>query len=318
MLMAGSRREELSVRRVRSLLTVAEHCSFSVAAQELGLTQPAVSQHVKQLEEQLGVTLLKRDQEGLRLSPAAAALLPAFRRFLSSNGAILDQLASLGQGTEQILRIASPASYTALYVAPAFQAVRQRFPNHILDISEIDDEESFRLVRSGDIDLGISSVFVPSPGLHFEALHQDHACVVMSELNPLATEAEIDDDAIVSQPMIRFPSGTKSHHWLSAITQRTGKEAKTIAEVRQLVTGFQMIRQNLGVAVVPEGAARACKLPDLVAVPLSDRSFVRTLGIVTSTSHCPTDFERELVGCVRQRSSLSGSPAASRTRIVST
>ena len=55
MLITGSRREELSVRRVRSLLTVAEHCSFSVAAKELGLTQPAVSQHVKQLEEQLGI-----------------------------------------------------------------------------------------------------------------------------------------------------------------------------------------------------------------------------------------------------------------------
>ena len=110
MLITGSRREELSVRRVRSLLAVAEHCSFSMAAQELGLTQPAVSQHVKQLEEQLGIELLKRDKEGLRLSPGAAALLPAFRRFLSSNGAILDQLASLGQGAEQILRIASPAS----------------------------------------------------------------------------------------------------------------------------------------------------------------------------------------------------------------
>ena len=301
MLITGSRREELSVRRVRSLLTVAEHCSFSVAAKELGLTQPAVSQHVKQLEEQLGIELLKRDKEGLRLSPGAAALLPAFRRFLSSNGAILDQLASLGQGAEQILRIASPASYAALFVVPAFQAVRERFPNHILDISEIDDEESFRLVRDGDMDFGITSVFVPSPGLHFEALHQDFACVVMSELNALATKTEIDDDTIVAQPMIRFPSGTTSHNWLSAVSERTGVEPKTIAEVRQLVTGFQMIRQNLGVALVPEGAAKVCDLPGLVTVPLSDRSLIRTLGIVTNDSHHPTNFERALVDRLREK-----------------
>jgi len=301
MLITGSRREELSVRRVRSLLTVAEHCSFSVAAKELRLTQPAVSQHVKQLEEQLGIELLKRDKEGLRLSPGAAALLPAFRRFLSSNGAILDQLASLGQGAEQILRIASPASYAALFVVPAFQAVQERFPNHILDISEIDDEESFRLVRDGDMDFGITSVFVPSPGLHFEALHQDFACVVMSELNALATKTEIDDDTIVAQPMIRFPSGTTSHNWLSAVSERTGVEPKTIAEVRQLVTGFQMIRQNLGVALVPEGAAKVCDLPGLVTVPLSDRSLIRTLGIVTNDSHHPTNFERALVDRLREK-----------------
>lgn len=301
MLITGSRREELSVRRVRSLLTVAEHCSFSVAAKELRLTQPAVSQHVKQLEEQLGIELLKRDKEGLRLSPGAAALLPAFRRFLSSNGTILDQLASLGQGAEQILRIASPASYAALFVVPAFQAVRERFPNHILDISEIDDEESFRLVRDGDMDFGITSVFVPSPGLHFEALHQDFACVVMSELNALATKTEIDDDTIVAQPMIRFPSGTTSHNWLSAVSERTGLEPKTIAEVRQLVTGFQMIRQNLGVALVPEGAAKVCDLPGLVTVLLSDRSLIRTLGIVTNDSHHPTNFERALVDRLREK-----------------
>ena len=301
MLITGSRREELSVRRVRSLLTVAEHRSFSVAAQELRLTQPAVSQHVKQLEEQLGVDLLKRGKEGLRLTPAAAALLPTFRRFLSSNSAILDQLASLGQGTEQILRIASPASYAALFVAPAFKVVRERFPHHNLNITEIDDEESFRLVRDGDIDFGITSVFVPSPGLHFEALHQDFACVVMSEHNPLAKEAEIDDEAVVTQPMIRFPSGTTSHEWLTAIVEKTGKEPETIAEVRQLVTGFQMIRQNLGVAVVPEGAAKACELPGLVTVPLVDHTLIRTLGIVTSDSHHPTNFEKSLVDCLRNK-----------------
>ncbi len=232
----------------------------------LGLTQPAVSQHVKQLEEQLGIDLLVRDKEGLRLSPGAAALLPAFRRFLSSNGAILDQLASLGRGTEQILRIASPESYAALFVVPAFQVVRESFPNHILDISEIDDEESFRLVRDGDIDFGITSVFAPSPGLHFEALHQDFACVVMSELNALAKETEIGSEAVLSQPIIRFPSGTTSHDWLSAIRKRTGIEPDTIAEVRQLVTVFQIIRRNLGVTVVPQDAARVCELPGVVAI----------------------------------------------------
>ncbi len=304
MLITGSRREELSVRRVRSLLTVAEHRSFTVAAQELRLTQPAVSQHIKQLEEQLGIDLLKRDKEGLRLSPAAAALLPAFRRFLSSNGAILDQLASLGQGTEQILRIASPASYAALFVVPAFQVVRESFPNHALNISEIDDEECFRLVRDGDIDFGITSVFIPSSGLHFETLHQDFACVVMSELNSLAKDAEIADDMIVTQPMIRFPSGTTSHDWLTTITERTGVEPKTIAEVRQLVTGFQMIRQNLGIAVVPEGAAKACKLPGLVTIPLVDRTLIRTLGIVTSDTHHPTNFESALVDCLRNKVGL--------------
>ncbi|MDF1749582.1 MAG: LysR family transcriptional regulator [Alphaproteobacteria bacterium] len=301
MLIDGSRREEISVRRVRSLLAVAEFRSFSAAAKALGLTQPAISQHVQQLEVQLGTALMVRDKEGLRLSSGGAALLPAFRRLLASNGAILDQLASLGQGTEQILRIASPASFAALTIAPVFQAVRQRFPKHILDISEIDNEESFQLVREGDIDFAITSVFIASPGLKFEALHQDSACVVMSQDNPLATNNELGDEEILSQPMIRFPSGTTSHDWLAIIIERAGIEPDTIAEVRQLVTGFQMVRQNLGVAVVPQGAAMACDLPGIVAIPLKDQKFVRTLGIVTSEIQHPTEFQNEILDGLRRR-----------------
>ncbi|UWQ79717.1 LysR family transcriptional regulator [Leisingera sp. S132] len=306
MLIDRSRREELSVRRVRSLLAVAEHRSFSEAAKMLGLTQPAVSQHVKQLEEQLQISLMVRDKEGLRLSAGGAALLPAFRRFLSSNGAILDQLASLGRGTEQILRIASPASYAALSLAPAFRSIRESFSKHILDISEIDNEESFHLVRNGDIDFAITSVFVPSPGLRFEVLHQDFACVVVSEENALAGATEIDEASLLSQPIIRFPSGTTSHDWLSVITERTGIEPETIAEVRQLLTGFQMVCQNLGVALVPEDAAKACKLPGLITIPLKDRRLTRKLGIVTSETHHPTDFEKALVKMLRvQQAGLS-------------
>jgi DNA-binding transcriptional LysR family regulator len=304
MLIDGSRREEISVRRVRSLLAVAEFGSFSVAAKVLGLTQPAVSQHVKQLETQLNVALVVRDKEGLRLSSGGAALLPAFRRLLTSNGAILDQLASLGQGTEQILRIASPASFAALILAPVFKEARRKFPRHILEISEIDNEESLHLVRDGDIDFAISSVFIASPGLKFEALHQDRACVVMSEANSLANKVELSDREILSQPMIRFPSGTTSHDWLGIIAEQAGVEPNTIAEVRQLVTGFQMVRQNLGVAVVPQGAAQACDLSGLVNIPLRDQTLIRTLGIVTSETQHPTGFQREIMDALRPRTQL--------------
>lgn len=289
------RRQEISVRRVRSLLAVVTHNSFSKAAQELGLTQPAVTQHVQQLERQLGVSLLTRDPTGFRLSPAGAALLPAFRRLMSSNGAILDQLNSLSQGTSQILRVASPASFAALHIAPAFQQVRARFPGHVLDVSEIDDDVAFNMIRSGDIDFGISSVFVPSPGLSFEPLHQDGACVVVSAENDLARVPAISDEALLSQPIVRFPIGTTSDQWLSIILERNQARPMVVAEVRQLLTGLQMVRLNLGVALMPEDAARACSLPGLVIVPLADRRMTRTLGLVRSDAHHPTALETALL-----------------------
>ena len=300
MLIGRSRREELSVRRVRSVLAVVGHGSFSAAAQELGLTQPAVSQHVKQLEDQLGLPLLARDAEGIRLTSGGAALLPALRRFLAGNEAILDHLASINQGTRRIVRVASPASFAALHIAPVFKALRPDFPDHILDVSEIDDAEAFLKIRSGDIDLGISSVFTPSPGLTFAPLRQDGACVVLSADDPLSRAAVIDAETLIATPVVRFPIGTTSDDWLSAVAETVGRLPEVVAEVRQLVTGFQLVRQGLGVTLVPEDAARACLLPGLVAVPFADRSLVRTFGMVLNDSHVPSDFERRLIDGLRR------------------
>ncbi|HWU00481.1 MAG TPA: LysR family transcriptional regulator substrate-binding protein, partial [Terriglobales bacterium] len=223
------------------------------------------------------------------------ALMPAFRRLVASNGAILDQLNSLNQGTSQILRIASPASFAALHIAPAFQQVRKHFPDHVLDVSEIDDDVAFNLIRSGDIDFGISSVFVPSPGLSFAPLHQDGACVVVAVENELAQRAAISDEALLSQPIVRFPIGTTSDQWLSIILERNRARPSVVAEVRQLLTGLQMVRLNLGVALMPADAARACLLPGLVIVPLADRTMTRTLGLVRSEAHHPTALEAALL-----------------------
>ena len=90
-----AKRTEISMRRVRSLIAVVEHGSFSVAAEELNLTQPAVSQHVRQLEDRLGLALMVRDHGRLKLTPSGAALLPSFRQLLASNTAILDRIASI-------------------------------------------------------------------------------------------------------------------------------------------------------------------------------------------------------------------------------
>ncbi len=294
-----SRRSEVSVRRVRSLLSVVANRSFSAAADELGLTQPAVSQHVRQLEEQLGLTLLQRDAAGIHLSPAGAVLVPAFRRLLASNLAVFDHLQSITQGTSQILRVAAPASVVALYLGPAFRSLRPAFPHHVLDISEIDDEEAFALIRSGDIDLGFSSVFVPSPGLRFEPMIHDGACVAVADPGPLAARGGIAPDELLAHPIVRFPIGTTSNDWLCAVAEAAGRAPQVVCEVRQLVSGLRLVALGLGIAIVPQGAARACNLPGIATLALDGLPLRRTIGLVASEHHHPTAFERLLVAAVR-------------------
>lgn len=297
--MTLSRRSEISVRRVRSLLAVVSNRSFSAAAAELGLTQPAVSQHVRQLEEQLGVPLLQRDAEGLRLSAAGAALMAGFRRLVASNVAIVDQLQSIAEGSERIVRVAAPASTAALFLAPAFKALRDDFPGHILDVCEIDDEEAFAQIRSRDIDFGFSSVFVPAPGLAFEPMIRDGACIAVAADGPLAGRRGLSPEGLLAWPVVRFPVGTTSNDWLQAVAEAAGRTPRVVCEVRQLVTGLQMVAQGLGVAVLPEASFHACRLPGLVALALEGLELQRTIGLVMRDDHHPTAFESALIDRVR-------------------
>ena len=99
--------DDLSVGRIRSLLAVCDRGSASEAASDLGMTQAAVSKHIMQLEDQLGLPLLRRNSDGVKLTSGAVALLPSLRKFLAANEQVLDQLDSVGLGTEQIARTVS-------------------------------------------------------------------------------------------------------------------------------------------------------------------------------------------------------------------
>ncbi len=297
--MAWTRNTEIPIRRVRSLLSVISNQSFSSAADELALTQPAVSQHIKQLEEQLGTTLLLRQNGIIELTAAGAALLPAFTRLINSHKTLLDQTHSLSQGTTNIVRLASPASFAALYIAPSFSSLLPRYPNHVLDISEIDDQDAFDFIRSGEVDFGFSGIFVPSPGLSFEKLVMDSACGVVSTESPLAQKSSITIDDLLACPFIRFPIGTTANNWLTSLIDGKEHKLNAICEVRQLVTGLQMVAQNIGVTLLPKDAIRACELPGIRALPLEGTSLQRVTGLVHRQTDHLSEFATALIAMIR-------------------
>jgi DNA-binding transcriptional LysR family regulator len=105
---------------------------------------------------------------------------------------------------------------------------------------------------------------------------------------------------VLAEPFIRFPSGTTSGNWLAMMSERSGLQPRTVAEVRQLMTGCQLAQQNIGLTVVPEIAARSCALPGLAVIPLRDGLPPRKLGVVTSEFHQPSQFENAVLSQLRE------------------
>jgi DNA-binding transcriptional LysR family regulator len=143
----------LDITLVRTFVTAADSASMTVAANSLHLTQGAVSQQIRRLEEALGCTLFERDRRGLRLTPVGERLLGKARRLLGMNDEIWAEMcASALQGR---VRLGVPYDLVGTTLAPVFRAYTEAWPQ--IDISLVcgSSPELAETLAAGDIDLAI-------------------------------------------------------------------------------------------------------------------------------------------------------------------
>ena len=143
----------LDITLVRTFVTAADSASMTVAANSLHLTQGAVSQQIRRLEEALGCTLFERDRRGLRLTPVGERLLGKARRLLGMNDEIWAEMsASAMQGR---VRLGVPYDLVGTTLAPVFRAYTEAWPQ--IDISLVcgSSPELAETLAAGDIDLAI-------------------------------------------------------------------------------------------------------------------------------------------------------------------
>jgi DNA-binding transcriptional LysR family regulator len=143
----------LDITLVRTFVTAADSASMTVAANSLHLTQGAVSQQIRRLEEALGCTLFERDRRGLRLTPVGERLLGKARRLLGMNDEIWAEMsASAMQGR---VRLGVPYDLVGTTLAPVFRAYTEAWPQ--IDISLVcgSSPELADALAAGDIDLAV-------------------------------------------------------------------------------------------------------------------------------------------------------------------
>src|SRR3954453_16058337 len=146
----------LDVRRLRVLRAVAQHGSFSAAAESLSYTQSAVSQQIAALEREAGTLLVQRNPRGVRLTDAGAALLRHTEVILSRLAdaeAELEAIAGLRSGR---LRLAAFPSAGATLVPLAIAHFRERHPDIELTVKQLEPEDSLPLLKMGELDIALT------------------------------------------------------------------------------------------------------------------------------------------------------------------
>ncbi|QMU77320.1 transcriptional regulator CynR [Streptacidiphilus sp. PB12-B1b] len=178
------------LRHLRYLLAVAEHASFTRAAEDLRISQPTLSQQIRQLERTVGVQLLDRTGRTVRLTDAGAAYVHYARRALQDLAAAeraVHDVQDLSRGT---LRLAMTPTFTAYLIGPLAEQLHTHHPHVVLEVREMTHNQIESALLADAIDLGIGFDRPHPPGVTGTTLFTETLSLVVGAPNPYAGRTE--------------------------------------------------------------------------------------------------------------------------------
>ncbi len=264
----------IDLAALASLRAVAAYGSVIGAAGALGFTPSAVSQQVKRLERQTGVTLLERVGRGVVLSQPGRLLVEEGSQLLAD----LERLESgLRRQIDRVagrLRVVSFSTAMRGLVAPAVGELRLRHPDLIVSLAELEPWTTVDAVAAGRCDVGVvhrwGDVPIAVPDhLTSVPVTEDVADVILPVAHPLAGHLRLTPTDLLDQDWVATPEGTICRQWLNRMYVGTGRRPRIAHESLEYDSHLAMVRAGLGIALIPR-LGRTPFGEDLVAVPATE------------------------------------------------
>lgn len=281
----------LNLDQLRTFAMVVEQKSFSAAAARLGVTQPAVSLQVRQLEKRFGVKLIER--VGRRAAPTAAGadLLTHARDVEAALAAASEAMAPHAAGAAGRVRLGTGAT-ACIYLLPnVLRDLRQRFPALEIVVSTGNTPEMLRAVEENRLDVAL--VTLPAAGrmLDVRPVLDDEFVVVAPRGTRLPRE--ITAAELAKLPLVQYEPGANTRRVVDDWALRAGRPLKPVMELGSVEAMKELVGAGLGCSVLPRMALRGRHEPFAVR-SLKPRLY-RKLALVLRRDKPLTKGLRELV-----------------------
>lgn len=271
---------QIQMAHLRALEAVARRGSFSRAAHELHLTQPAVSMQVRALEAEVGAPLLER--VGKRAFPTAAGevLLAHAARARHELESALERIHGLKGIVAGRIRIGTSASISTYLLPSALRAFRARYPRTDLVIVTGNAGEIARAVVEGRLDVGIVSLPVRARELIVSAFHDDELVAIAPPGHPIGVRPRVAAAELAREPLVLFDHGGNVRRVIDGWFHAAGVAPAAPMELGNTEAIKKLVEAGLGLSVTSWFGVRAeVQAGLLTAIPLEPR-LLRRLGIV--------------------------------------
>ena len=265
------RTHRIDLKLLRYFLAVAEELHFGRAAARLNMSQPPLSIHIKDLEQQLGTLLFVRHSRSVALTHAGRILMEESRRLLSSAHQALARVEQIGRG--EAGRVELGVIGTAMWgkMRPVMRRFLKEHPNVEVLFRENMPAMQMAMLERRELDAGIwRMATAPSPGFTSLRLHESSFLVAVPEEHPLAARKAIPLAALRNEYFVTMPSIHHDWTFLQRVCQSAGFSPMIIREVMEPQTVLAMVSMGIGITLIADSYAQMM-WPGVVFRPLEER-----------------------------------------------
>ena len=278
----------MDARQIEIFVKVAELGSFSKAAEALFLTQPTVSEHIRGLEEELGVRLLDRLGRGAAPTKAGQLLLGYGRRILELHREArqaLDQFQGRMSGELVIAASTIPGEYVLPALIGRF---KEKYPDIAISLLIGDTQRVVEWVLEGRAELAVAGAQIDHRALEYRELMPDELVLVVSAAHPWHGKKTATLEEVRAEPLIVRERGSGSRQALEKALAEVGldlSDFRVVGEMGSTQAIKQGVKAGVGISLISKRAvAEECQHGTLHCVKVKDLRFRRAFYLVTSTT----------------------------------
>ena len=270
---------------LRAFVAVAKLNSFRAAAEEVHLSQPALSRRVEKLEQALGVRLFQRTTRKVDLTAVGREFSRRANELLNGLEESLLGIRDVAGRVTGEVTVACIPSAVRFFLPDFLKEYHRRYPGIVVRLIDQGANDVLSTVVRSEADFGLNYIGTQDPQLDFEPLLKEVFVLACLRDHPLASKRKVRWAELVAHDYMSVTKASGNRYLLDMAL--TGKAARPrwFCEAQHVSTLVSLVEAGLGIAAVPELAMPSGPHPSLVSVPLVDPSIARTVGLIRRVGH---------------------------------
>jgi LysR family transcriptional activator of glutamate synthase operon len=270
----------MDLRQLRYLVALADERHFTRAAAREHVAQPALSQQIRKLEEEVGVALVERTTRKVSITEAGELLVARARRILSECNAAHAELEALRGILTGHVSLGAMHTMGPVDVSLALAIFHQRHPGVELTVLEQSSEELAEMLRDDVLDLAYLSVTerIESHGLGLHQLVSEEIVVILPRPHPLAKRSGVRMSELAGEQFISYREGSRLRELLNRAAREAGFDPQVMLESNESRRIRRLVARDMGVAILPRSDTEGAGV-DVAVVKLDQPALTRDITL---------------------------------------